>query len=272
MNYFAESIRDCSKNRPSNFTELSFSISQEVEKKIKSRKIAIRRKIRQKMGESFVKSEEGIKEEASIRRCDFANPSPLPSANYLQVFDHLIHPRVRHQTQEVNRAMNPENDKLSFQIYSLMSKHKPIFKVEEFSARRSRLRKVKTDEESARREGRHHYKGVKTEIYEGMESEPAIELAEEYMSYQLETEGREIAVMQLRNKDEEMSIPKIDKMQAEEEEEKGDNSDEEEPLEMDRIAENESKSEVSESRRRHSQPLHDYNSFELEDALLDKRE
>lgn len=42
--HMAELIRDCSKSRPTTFNEITFSITQEIENKIKNKNLALRKK------------------------------------------------------------------------------------------------------------------------------------------------------------------------------------------------------------------------------------
>jgi len=51
MNYLAEMLRDCSKNRPATFTDLSFSIIQDIENKIKNKNSILKRKFNLRLKE-----------------------------------------------------------------------------------------------------------------------------------------------------------------------------------------------------------------------------
>lgn len=47
----ADLIRDCSKSRPTTFTEITFPISQEIENKIRNKNINLRKKARARLQE-----------------------------------------------------------------------------------------------------------------------------------------------------------------------------------------------------------------------------
>jgi hypothetical protein len=51
MIYLSDMLRDCSKSRPNSFSDLSFPIIHEIESKIKSKNVMLRRKIKQRIYE-----------------------------------------------------------------------------------------------------------------------------------------------------------------------------------------------------------------------------
>jgi hypothetical protein len=128
MNYLAEMSRDCSKNRPSTFTELSFPITQDIDSKIKNKVLLLRRKYKLRLAER-----------AKTLPCASDVPAPRPAynkvdreqVNYLDYYDEPRTLRDPTALQIGIEKLEEKDEEMAFHIYLLMRKRKTIFKVEE---------------------------------------------------------------------------------------------------------------------------------------------
>ena len=108
----------------------------------------------------------------------------VTNKHYQQAYDHLTTVRKAYEGKIVEVAHNTgiEHDKVALQIYQLLLKRKPIFKVEECKRRRrtrDRLkRKLKETTDSIKKEE--------------FEAEVAVKVAEEYLYEKVELQKTEI--------------------------------------------------------------------------------
>lgn len=70
MSYLSDVIYHCSKNRPSTFNELSFSLVQEINNKARIKRMMMRRRIRQKVHDRNERLEDRPHEDTTEARKD----------------------------------------------------------------------------------------------------------------------------------------------------------------------------------------------------------
>lgn len=126
MNYLAEMSRDCSKNRPSTFTELSFPITQEIDNKIKNKVLLLRRKYKMRLAERAK-----TLSSADAPRPAAYNKVDRDQVNYLDYYDEPRTLRDPSALQIGIEKLEEKDEEMAFHIYLLMRKRKTIFKVEE---------------------------------------------------------------------------------------------------------------------------------------------